>query len=254
MVKKDGKAVKSKKPGEAPLAGKIRHLLPPALQKLPPSVKAAAAEDEDSDDDAPPEEVTTRTAAAGPGPSEAAQEGEEEAEDKDEAAGRAFLAELRAKDAKKRQKRAAAAEEAGEAPSAAQPAPAEEAGAAEEGAEEAAKVERPAKKVKQKTKTAKAAKEPFWKEPENQALLEQIRDSDEKRRQRRLASSRVAKDGVVLMHSGASAAAEAPRLAADFLQNELFSHRKRTRSRGDRFDRNVLGQARGSAHLMRAKA
>ncbi|CAL1145643.1 unnamed protein product [Cladocopium goreaui] len=77
----------------------------------------------------------------------------------------------------------------------------------------------------------------LWEEPENQELLELLRQETETKRQAKATRARVEKDGVVLIKQGAD---EDDLEASNFLKEELFSRRKRKRSVRDRFDRNVL--------------
>eukprot|EP00435_Cladocopium_sp_Y103_P062621 s1055_g24.t1 len=77
----------------------------------------------------------------------------------------------------------------------------------------------------------------LWEEPENQELLELLRQETETKRQAKATRARVEKDGVVLIKHGAD---EDDLEASNFLKEELFSRRKRKRSVRDRFDRNVL--------------
>mmetsp|Transcript_85791 Transcript_85791/g.136295 ORF Transcript_85791/g.136295 Transcript_85791/m.136295 type:complete len:188 (+) Transcript_85791:47-610(+) len=77
----------------------------------------------------------------------------------------------------------------------------------------------------------------LWEEPENQELLELLRQETETKRQAKASRARAEKDGVVLVKQGAD---EDDLEASNFLKEELFSRRKRKRSVRDRFDRNVL--------------
>ncbi|CAL1145644.1 unnamed protein product [Cladocopium goreaui] len=104
----------------------------------------------------------------------------------------------------------------------------------------AAVEEEKVKKAKPKKGDAKPkskAVKYLWEEPENQELLELLRQETETKRQAKATRARVEKDGVVLIKQGAD---EDDLEASNFLKEELFSRRKRKRSVRDRFDRNVL--------------
>jgi len=235
-VKKGTKKKASKKEDKVgPLAGRIKDSLPAALD-LSTLVPKDAGSDESSDDE-PPEEVASGTAPVGmeeeddddSAPEEVTNERPPELKLPGE--GKEDLAQKKKTRRGRKTKAQLAARAAGQAGAAGLPATGAEDDEAEEDQEE-----------------EDDGKAPIYEDPENRALLESLRDEDERRRERRRGGQRIEKNGFVLTLADAAGTllgAAAPDDAKDFLQKEMFQNRKRKRKLGEKNDRGL------GAHLVR---
>lgn len=196
------------------LAGQVEELLPPALEEddhignTSSATAPPASETVGSDDEGPPEEMVNKATPEG------FAAGLQEA-----AAAEEARAQLEPPMTRKRQRRAAAV------------------AAAETTAKEGAKQGEPLSEG--------SGAQFFWQKEESKAVLDALRQHEEQRRKRHQVG-KVEKDGVVLVSlDHAPTAKEAHGHASDFLQQELFDRRKRTRNPKDTWDRNRKGHRLG---------
>eukprot|EP00927_Polykrikos_kofoidii_P037618 TRINITY_DN317_c0_g1_i1.p2 TRINITY_DN317_c0_g1~~TRINITY_DN317_c0_g1_i1.p2 ORF type:complete len:248 (-),score=45.88 TRINITY_DN317_c0_g1_i1:80-754(-) len=214
-----GKVTKKKKKSvdanacSAPLVGKVKHLLPPALDLGPPKAlaKVTPVADSGSDDDGPPDEVTNLQAPLS-------------SPVIDESRSETLL------------------HKKGSSLSSAESPRWESRG--EWGASGRTQLWQNAE-----TTTANTH---WWQNEENEQLLAVAREQDAKRRQaRKKEGTKVEKDGFIIASAQGGLEGQPGLASANaFLTDELFAGRKRKRSRLDKYDRPSLFRGKAGMHCV----